>query len=242
MTWIEDLTAHAHGQVNDRVREALYGRGVSDEQIDQFRIGYLDRTLPELPDLAEPFLRWCHRGEKLDDVLVLPLTNALGTVMGLQFRHVERERSGYQDWLPYKEEPVFFGLGQAMPAVWKTGEVTLVEGGFDLFPIQRHIPGVVATLTARVSTTFVRFLRRLVRRIWIGYDADPTGRKAGLQFAREYGREFEVKIIDYPKVSFMGSGRLIKDPGELWEVWGDEQFAKFLQSLRSDNFMEFPDV
>jgi DNA primase len=239
MTWLDDLVLFAQTQVDDRVRETLYGRGVSDEQFQVFKIGYLNQVLPSLPELATPFLRWSHNGARLDDVLVLPLTNSLGTVQGFQFRHVERERTGYLDFLPFKEEPVLFGLGQAMSSVWETGEITLVEGAFDLFPFQRHVSGVVATLTANVTTSFVRFLQRLVRCIWLGYDADITGKRAAAHFLREHGRDFAVKIIDYPKVSF-GSGRSVKDPGELWEVWGDVRFGEFIRVLRSSNLMEFP--
>jgi hypothetical protein len=224
MTWIDDLVTFAQGGLDDRVRAALYGRGVSDDQIQAFRLGYLDRNLPSLPLEAEGFLRWCHRGAKLDDVLVLPLTTALGAIRGLQFRHVERDRTGYQDYIPYKEEPVLFG------AVWGSGEALLVEGSFDLFPIQRHIPGTIATLTAGVSTTFAKFLRRIVKKVRLGYDADPTGRKAAALFQREYGREFEIQVIDYPRVTLLGANRYVKDPGELWEAWGDQRLGEFLRA------------
>lgn len=239
MTWFDSLTRFAQANLNERVRDALYGRGVSDDQIDAYRIGYLDRLLPDLEG-ADDFLRWCKGGEKLDGVLVLPLTTTTGAVRGFQFRYVDRARKGYQSFMPYKEEALLFGLGQAMPHVWQTESIWLVEGAFDLFPIQRHFPGVVATLTAKVPEPLVRVMRRLVQTVWVGYDADPTGKAATKQFARDFRDEFRVCPVYYPPVRAYGSDHPIKDPGELWEAWGDDQFGKFIQTvMRSTNPMEF---
>jgi len=237
VTWFDDLTAYARQSMTDRVREELYGRGVSDEQIELYRIGYLNGHAPDVP---EDFNRWSKGGERLDDVLVLPLTTTTGAIQGFQFRHVDRARKGYQSFMPYKEEALLFGLGEAMPHVWRTESIWLVEGAFDLFPIQRHFPGVVATLTAKVPEPLLQVMRRLVQTVWVGYDADPTGKAATKQFARDFRDEFRVCPVYYPLVTAYGSDRPIKDPAELWEAWGDEQVGKFIQTvLRSTNPMEF---
>lgn len=242
MTWLDVLTAQAHANLTEPIREQLYARGVTDEQMAEFKVGYLDRKLPELEG-AEDFFRWSHQGQRLDDVLVLPLTTPLGVVQGFQFRHVDRQRKGYLDFIPYKEEPVLFGLGQAMAHAWRTGSIWLVEGAFDLFPLQRHVPEIVATLTARVPENLVRVLRRLVQQVWVGYDADAAGKAATAQFARAYGQEFLIHPVYYPQVRVQGSDRPCKDPGDLWEAWGDEQVGHFIQTvLRSTDPMEFSDA
>lgn len=239
MTWYDDLTAFAQRKLTDRVRDAYNARGVSDEQIESFRLGYLDRKLPPLEG-ADDFLTWAKGGEKLDDVMVLPLTTPLGEIRGFQFRHVDRARKGYQNFAPYKEEALLFGLGQAMPHVWRTETIWLVEGAFDLFPIQRHFPGVVATLTARVPESLVRVMRRLVGTVLVGYDTDPAGRSATRSFEKEYGGDFRVHPVYYPMVRFVDSGKPVKDPAELWEVWGDEPLGRFVRStLGTVNPMEY---
>jgi DNA primase len=210
---------------------------VTDEQADAYDLGYLDQKLPDL-EYPEAFVEWSLRGSKLDDVFVLPLTNTLGNVRGLQFRHVEQGRRGYMDYIADKGEAVLFGLAQAMPHVWEAGEVYLVEGAFDLFPIQRIIPGTLATLTAHVSDPLLRVLRRLCSKIWLGYDMDPAGRRASHRFQKEHGRDFEVQIVSYPQVAML-DGRLAKDPGEIWEAWGDMRLREALLSvLRSSNGLE----
>lgn len=229
MSWLDDLTSFAVTRLDDRVREALAARGVSDEQIDLYQIGYLNR---ELPPLSYPklFLKQTYNGQKLDDMYVFPLTNVLGAVRGLQFRHVERDKKDYIDYIDDKSEVALFGLSQAMPHVWETGSILLVEGTFDLFPVQRPVPQTVATLTARVVEPLIPVLRRLVDDIWIGYDRDATGMRATANFIRGYGSEFRIHEVAYP-TPLMPNGKRAKDPGDLWELWGDEKLVAFFHSV-----------
>jgi len=127
------------------------------------------------------------------------------------------------DFFLVRSEPVFFGLGQALPAIWAKEEVVLVEGVFDLFPTQRVHSGTVSTLTAKVSGGLLRTLRRLVRKVFLFYDKDQSGRLGAEKFLASHGSEFEVaRSIPYP------FGVSVKDPADLWEAWGDERFNPYL--------------
>jgi len=224
--WVETLVEYAQKGVDERVREALWSRGASDEQIDLLRVGYLDRKLPEA-EYPEEFLEWCWKGRKLQDCYVFPLTNPLGEIQGFQFRGVEREGGIYSDYLLTHAEPVFFGLGQAMPSIWETESALPVEGVFDFFPTQRVVPFTIATLTAKVSDVLLRTFKRLVKRTYLFYDNDAIGRKACATFRKECGDLFEVRIPEYP-VGLTLRGKPVKDPGDLWEAWGDDRFKPYL--------------
>lgn len=229
--WLEDFVAATTQAVDERVQESLYARGVTDEQIALYRLGYIDRKLPNL-EYPQAFLNWCFQGEKLADSYVLPLTNALGEIKGLQFRHVEQAKKGYMDFIPDKGEAVLFGLGQAMPHVWTTRRILLVEGGFDVFPMQRYFPDVVATLTAHLIEALVRVLRRLeVSDLWLGYDRDKTGRESTEQVKKQYGKEFRLHVLTLPHDVKMVDGKVVKDPSGLWETWGEEKFGRFIRGL-----------
>lgn len=234
MSWLDDVVQFSSGQIDDRVREALWARGVDDDQIAKYRLGYLNRHLPEI-DLPKDFLSWSGHGEKLVDSYVLPITNLLGEVKGLQFRAVDRGVGGYMDYFSDETEPAFFGLGEAAQAMWDREEVVLVEGGFDLFPIQRVVPATVATLTARVTEQFARLLRRIVKRVYISYDRDKRGQQGTSHFIRYYGKGFEVaKPIEYPEVKMI-DGKIAKDPNEIWEAWGDERLDAHLRCILDTN-------
>jgi DNA primase len=233
MGWIDDFVGFAQGQLDDRVREALWARGVSDEQIQSFQLGYVDRSLPDLP-FSTDFREWSGSGSKLEDSYVLPLTNPLGQILGLQFRSVERGTSGYMDYFLTRAEPVLFGLGQAMPFIWREETALVVEGGFDLFPVQRVLPYAFSTLTSKVGETVLRMLRRLVRQVYLFYDADSAGRSASRDFVKETGPEF-ARSLDYPHpMVTLPNGKAVKDPADLWEAWGDEQLAPYLRAQISE--------
>lgn len=238
MKWLENLVDFAASNLGEREREALWMRGVSDDQIELYRLGCLDGTLPPL-DYSQEFLDWSWNGRRLDDVFVLPLTNTLGQIKGLQFRHVDQSIAGYRDFIPYEDEPVFFGLAQAMSEVWRTGSIWLVEGGFDLFPIQRAFPNVTATLTARVTREFSRLLRRIATEIWLGYDMDDAGRRACARFVHEGRHDFDrINVVEYPRLPKARGEGWTKDPAELWEVWGDAKMLGFLKRLVDPQYKE----
>lgn len=237
MTWVDTLVDFAHGNLEDREREALWARGVSDEQIDLFRLGCMKKRLPDMGAPKE-FMEWCWQGRKLDDVFLIPLTNTLGHVKGLQFRPVERDKSGYSDYMVAEDEAVMFGLAQAMPHVWAAKAIWIVEGAFDLAPIHRVFPNVVATMTARVTAPLVRILRRNVDDVWDGYDNDDAGRRGWGLFEQYHGREFGTHALQYPRVKRLGGNKWVKDPNELWEAWGDERFGVFLRRQQNPYFEE----
>ena len=55
MSWAQDLVSFSASQLTSREREALCARGVTDDQIEMFQIGYLNKSLPE--GLPEEFLK-----------------------------------------------------------------------------------------------------------------------------------------------------------------------------------------
>lgn len=230
MRWIDVFVEKAHANLNEeRELEALWVRGCTDEQIKEYQIGYLDGA-PHGVDYPEEFVSWAKVGRKLSDVFVFPLTNSLGQVKGVQFRHVDRKAKGYTDYFVAKDEPAFFGFGQAMPHVWATQKICLVEGAFDLVPIQRVFPFTVPTMTSTVSSTFLRFLKRNVREVWFGYDMDSAGRKGAAEFVKENRENFDrIRVPQFPQVKF-SDGRRAKDPSDLWEVMGDERLGVYLKA------------
>jgi DNA primase len=231
MTWLTEFVDIAHAQIGERVREALWTRGVSDEQIDLFSLGHMSGQLPDL-DYPQAFVEWCWEGRRLQDSFVLPLTNSLGRVKGLQFRRVDPEKKGYSDYTPFTDEPVTFGLAQAMPHAWRTQAIWMVEGAFDVFPIQRVYPSVIPALTNKLSDPMARLLRRVVDDIWLAFDMDIKGREAAKRTLYTYRDDrFEIHDVRFPRPKTLDGKDHVKDPSELWEVWGDNRFKRFLRNL-----------
>jgi DNA primase len=230
VTWLDGLTAHAHGRMTGNVREQLWQRGVSDEQIDGFQIGCLPGAkIPSGIEVSPRFMSWwTTHSSQFGNALVFPLTSTLGSIHGLQFRDLNPKVRGYLDYFETKEEPAFFGLAQAMPSVWETEKVWLVEGVFDLCPLQRHVPNVISTMHAGVSKQLARVLHRLARTLLIAYDMDSTGLSVSYDLARDLKGLFEVVVVKFPRVR-LSTGGSAKDPNDLWSAWGDSGLGAFLQ-------------
>lgn len=234
MVWVDEFVLFSNRNISDEVRESLWFRGVSDKQISEFSLGYIDGALPSHIEFPADFREWSRQGSKLVNSYVLPLTNPLGETLGLQFRSVDRDVRGYLDYFLTRSEPVLFGLGQAMPHVWETGSVCIVEGAFDLLPVQRALPFAVSTLTSQLSEVFVRCLYRLVNRIYLFYDSDLAGRRSSYDITQKYKSDFEIRSIEYPRGVSMVDGKLVKDPADLWEAWGDERLLNYLVKSTSE--------
>jgi DNA primase len=227
MSWADDLVKYSQDNLDDRVLESLWCRGVASDQITEFSLGYLDGKLPE--NVPVEFREWAHGGAKLKDSYVLPLTNPLGVVSGFQFRSVDKSHKGYLDYFLVRDEPVLFGLGQAIPHMWSSDSACVVEGVFDLFPVQRVLPYTVSTITAKVTEVLLRWLFRLVHKVYLFYDADSTGRSACWEFVKEYRSDFEhLQIMEYPRGVILSNGKPVKDPADLWEAWGDDRLGPYI--------------
>lgn len=228
--WLEILVEYAQSQLEDNHIEKLLFRGASSQQIESYRLGVLGSDGLPVGDYPDDFARWAgNHKDKLKDCFVIPLTNTRGSVLGLQFRSVHEEVKGYIDFFASKEVVSLFGLAQAMPHAWETGELCLVEGAFDLFPIQRHLPGTVATLKAGISAGFSRVVSRFVKTLYVAYDADSTGRDKASKIAKGPLKDvLTVKVLDLPKV-YRPDGTQAKDPAEIWKLIGDQRFGVYLK-------------
>jgi len=230
MTWLDDFATRAHACLSERVLEALSERGVTEAQARQYQVGHVAGSLPDDIDFSVPFRAWCLGGRKLPDAYVFPMTNTIGQVKGFQFRSVDRGRKDYRDYIEDHTEIALFGLAQAAPFMWENRSAFLVEGTFDIFPIQRAFAGVIPTMTAGATEPLVRVLRRLVKDVWTGYDMDTPGRRACVEFSKTYGRDFTCHPVVYPK-ALLRNGRAAKDPSDLWEAWGSTEVERFIQTL-----------
>ncbi len=227
MVWVDDFVSFSRGNLDERVLEALWARGVSSDQIELFQIGHIDRKLPNT-QIPSSFLEQFKNGESLEDSYVFPLTNTAGEVRGLQFRPVDRSIKKYSDYFLTESEPILFGLGQSMQHIWETESACIVEGCFDFFPVQRILPFSFSTITSKVREDLLRWLIRLVRKLYLFYDADPSGLKASNDFLSEHGSKVElVKVLEYPRGVTL-NGRPVKDPADLWEAWGDDKLGPYI--------------
>jgi len=65
--------------------------------------------------------------------------------------------------------------------------------------------------------------------VYLFYDADSTGRRSSWDFVGEHRTDFELlRVMEYPRGVTTLSGKFVKDPGDLWEVWGDDKLRPYI--------------
>jgi len=204
----------------EHIYDYLLGRGVTRKQISLFGIKYFDKILELKRGHVEydNFKIWSSDGRLPKGKIVFPLRNSLSELIGFTLQDLKGFKTKF--FLKTSEyEGLFFGLPQALPEIWKTEEVYLVEGPFDLFPVFRLFKNTLSILTTNISATQVLFLRRFVKRIFALLDNDKAGENGFVKLNKKLGSSHEIIKIPY----------LAKDPNDLWKKYGDFGFEKVIR-------------
>lgn len=197
-------------QVDSRVY--LKNRGLTDETISKWRVGYApdawdslyvasqkigtDAALLEQAGLVKASEK--HRGKYYDRFrsrIMFPLFDSSGRVIGFSGRIFGEKAQKTGDeaeakYLNSPETPLFkksfflYGLHAAKERMRETKIAVLVEGQFDL--IMSHQVGVtnaVATSGTAITSDHVALLRRYVNKLVLAYDGDKAGEAAAIKAA-----------------------------------------------------------
>ena len=186
-----------------RAMDYLRGRGLDDDTVARFRLGYapgdaaalmqaLKRGGFEAETLVEAgLLRRPEHGEEprasLRNRVVFPITDRRGRPIAFGGRAMGDAQPKY---LNTPETPVFrkgevlYGLAQARDAAWRAKEVIVVEGYMDAIALsQAGFAQTVASLGTAFGEDQLRALWRLVDEPVLCFDGDEAGRRAARRAA-----------------------------------------------------------
>jgi DNA primase len=188
--------------------EYLRGRGLTDETIDVFGLGYA----PDSWDAAtNHFISKGYTSQELVDAglvserdsggiydrfrgrVVLPIRDERGRITGFGARTLDPE--GLPKYLNSPQTSLFdksrilFGLDRARREIRTQDQVVIVEGYMGvLAPHQHGFTNIVATMGTALTEHHLRLIKRYTRRIVLAMDSDVAGMKAtlrGLEVARQ---------------------------------------------------------
>ncbi len=232
------LTTHARAA---RGREYLMGRGVSQETIDRFALGYapadrlwMGRFLKG-KGYSEPFLRasglFARAGEGqlaalFADRVIFPIRNHRDEVIGFGGRSLE-ERAGPKylntpETLLFRKGHSLYGPPGVFRRMRETGRFIVVEGYMDVIALSQHgIEPCVAPLGTALTGEQVRLLKRHAGVGLLLFDGDAAGGQAAERaiLACE-GQELPVKVVALPEG---------KDPADVAEKEGPEPLKKAVE-------------
>ncbi len=231
------LGATAEGRA---ARGYLVDRGLTDETITRFRLGYapaygqgLTRHLREYGFEGDPVEKSGlvsvaaePEGKRYFDRfrgrVIFPISNESGKVVAFGGRALGDEPPKYlnsPETAIYTKSRILYNLDRAGTAIRKSGEAVLVEGYMDAIGVaSAGVENVVASCGTSLTEAQVRMLGRFARRVIVNYDPDAAGVAAtekSLELLLEEG--FEVRVLSLP-------GGL--DPDEFVRRHGPEDYDK----------------
>ena len=226
-------------------RAYLSDRGITDEMVGRFRIGYapgdgqglirqlsggeFDRETLEKSGLIlanaetqRPFDRFRRR-------IIFPIANDSGKVVAFAGRALGDEQPKYlnsPETAIYTKSRLLYHLHGAAQATRKLDYAILVEGYMDCIAVASSgIENVVASCGTSLTEGQIRLLGRYTKRVVVNYDPDSAGMAAterSLTLLLEAG--FEAKVLALP-------GGL--DPDEFIRKRGAAAYSEVLKSAPS---------
>lgn len=178
-------------------RRHLRERGISDQTVKTFNLGYVPdnwRSLADFLDQSGVSLKLAEQAgllvvdksggfyDRFRNRLMFPIENVSGDVIAFGGRILG---PGEPKYLNSPESPVYikgrnlYGLHQTKDAIRAKGYAIIVEGYFDLISLWNAGMGnVVATLGTALTREHLELLRRYTRDVVVLFDPDEAGRKA----------------------------------------------------------------
>lgn len=243
MRFFRNLLAHeTHGQI---ARDYLARRGINDEMIEQFQIGYapdrwdgLTTTAQHhgwpIPQLEQAGLLARRRGgeghfDRFRHRLIFPIFDAMNRPIAFGGRILPGgtlDDNADAKYLNSPENAVFnksatlYGMNRAKQPIIKAHTAVIVEGYTDVIAAHRAgFENVVATLGTALTRDHARVLRHLCEQVVLVFDADEAGQNAADRALEVFFREpLDVKIAILPDG---------KDPDDLLgETEGADQWRQ----------------
>lgn len=230
----------------DTPRAYLQQRGLTDDIIDAFEIGFAPESWDQFLTHATTagasvsdlrtlgLVGQAESGRTYDSFrnrIMFPIRDALGRLVGFSGRVLDDALPKYvnsHESEVFKKGTLLYGLDRARRAIRDEGVAIIVEGYTDVMALhQVGITNAVAALGATITEDQAAQLGRLqVHTVILAFDADEAGQKATLSgLDHAVGRNFLVRAAVLP------GGQ---DPADIVLSEGREVFLEVLKTARSE--------
>jgi DNA primase len=240
----ESFRDNLRGPAGETARGYLARRGVKPETVEQFGLGFSDRSGRSLLRLFEEgkfntaqveqsgLVRKRDDGTFYDYFrgrLMFPIHNEMGKIIGFGGRGLTDDDVPKYLNSPetpiYRKSKVLYNLHRAKETVRKEDRLVLVEGYMDAIGVTAAgFRGVVASCGTALTADQVRSIKRHTERIVVNFDPDAAGAKAAersIQLLLEEGLQVRIMELD---------GGL--DPDEYCKERGAEAYSQRLDSAK----------
>jgi len=185
----------------EKARSYLKERGISEDTIKEFMLGYAPSSGRILSSLLRVDARELKQAEEVGlikrgedggyidlfrDRVIIPIFNEAGECVGFAGRtldpRVEPKYLNSPESPIFKKSEILYGLFQSKKQIKQKGKAYIVEGYFDFLTLwQRGLDNVVATCGTALTERHVSKLKNLAEEITLIFDGDEAGKKATLR-------------------------------------------------------------
>lgn len=242
---------------NDEMGRAVglsyfHGRGLSDEVIKNFGLGYCLDEWSNFTDHARKngysdavlektgltiFKEDTHKSyDRFRGRVMFPIYSISGRVLGFSGRVLSSEKQAAKyvnspDSDIYNKSRILYGLYQARSAISKANKCYLVEGNIDVISMhQSGVENTVASCGTSLTTEQIRLIKRYTPNVTVLYDGDSAGIKAALRAVNLlFAEGMHVRCVLFPDG---------EDPDSYAQKYGSTALQEYLAS-HEDNFVMF---
>lgn len=223
----------------------LYGRGVTEEAIRKFHLGYALDKGSELTDAAKSagydisvfknlgLVGTSKEGREYDRFrgrVIFPIINSAGKVIAFGGRDLKGGLAKYinsPESQIYKKSNELYGIFQARADIVREDKCFLVEGYLDVIGMwQSGMRNTVASSGTALTDGQIALIHRFTENITLIYDGDPAGIKASLRgIDMLLSHKMKVKVLLLPDGD---------DPDSFARKHTPEEFRQYVADNETD--------
>lgn len=223
----------------------LYGRGITDEAIRKYRLGYsIDRGDALLSQARKEgfdievfkkigLVGTSQHGKDYDKFrgrVMFPIRNASGKPVAFGGRALKGEAAKYinsPETLLYKKSNELYGIFEAKHEIIKRERVFLMEGYLDVIGSwQADLRNAVASSGTALTESQIALIHRFTDNVTLIYDGDSAGIKASLR-----GIDMLLAQKLHVKVLLLPDG---EDPDSFARKHSPKEFLDYIDSHQTD--------
>ncbi len=247
----------------EKVLDYLHKRGLTDETIKFFRIGFSPDSYEETYTmlLKKDFSKktilssgLAHSQETTADKiydrfrgrLMFPISDHVGRIVGFGGRALKKDQEpkylNSPETVIYHKSNVLYGFAQSKAGIRERKEVVLVEGYMDMIAsYQAGIKYTVASSGTALTVQQLRLLKPYVDTLFFAFDMDNAGQEAAQRaFDLTHEFDFQVKVIELPDckdIAEFAQNHVAELPTVLSNAasYGDYSYRKLIRTYGTDN-------
>ena len=226
--------------------EYLKNRGINDDIISHFKLGYSSEDSTKLlkylnqkgytvDDIVEAGIGLNNNGfaDRFYGRVIFPLTDLNGNVVAFSGRRINDEKTSKyinsNENLLFNKSECLYNYHEAKTYILQSKLVYIVEGFMDTIAFYKsNIKNVVATMGVNLSKQHIRALEKLGCKVVLSLDSDEAGQSAMFKLVETLkNTNLDVRVTGVSKGG--------KDLDELYNLEGEKGVREFVEKTYSIN-------